>query len=62
MFVVVVVVGGGGGGVNGVIDVSCLSKESSEWGDSHGGGMMLARRCRLSRRASQSGIVLRYGG
>lgn len=58
--VVVVVVRGGG--VNGVVVVSSLRRESSEGGDSHGGGTMLARRCRLRRRASQRGMVLRYGG
>lgn len=35
---------------------------SREWGESQGGGRMLARRWRLRRRASQRGRGVRWGG
>jgi hypothetical protein len=54
--------GGGGENVAGDISVSYLRMRSREDGSSHGGGTMLARRCRFRRRASQRGMELRCGG
>lgn len=54
--------GRGGGGENEGEEVSNLRIESSDAVESHGGGMMLARRWRLSKSASQRGRELRYGG
>lgn len=48
-----------GGGVKGVRVFSSFSMDSSDGGESQGGGTMLARRCRLRRRASQRGIEAR---
>jgi len=48
--------GGGGGGVKVVaLSVSYFRMYSRDCGSSHGGGRMLALRCRLRRRASQRG-------
>ena len=55
--------GGIGGGVeNEEIEVSSFRIRSSDTGDSQGGGRMLARRCRLRRRASHRGREAWYGG
>lgn len=51
-----------GGGVKGVKVVSSFSMDSSDGGESHGGGTILARRCRLRSKASQRGTEARYGG
>lgn len=55
-------VGRGGGGENEGVEVSSLRIESSDEVESHGGGIMLARRWRLSKSASQRGREVRYGG
>lgn len=54
--------GGGGEKVAGSISVSCFKMRSREDGMSQGGGRMLARLWRLSRRASQSGRGVLWGG
>lgn len=55
--------GGSGGGAEKVFDsVSATRIASSEDGCSQGGGTMLARRWRLSKRASQRGSGVRSGG
>ncbi len=51
--------GNGGGGENEGVPFSRSRIELRETGESHGGGRMLARRWRLSRRASQSGSGVR---
>lgn len=48
-----------GGGVKAVRVVSSFSIDSSDGVESQGGGTMLARRCRLRRRASQRGMEVR---
>lgn len=58
-----VVLGGiGGGAENEDTVISSLRMASSEAGESQGGGMILARRCRLRSRASHRGRILRCGG
>jgi len=58
-----VVLGGiGGGAEKEEIVVSSLRIASNEAGDSQGGGMILALRCRLRSRASHRGRVVRCGG
>lgn len=54
--------GMGGGAEKEEIVFSSLRMASSEAGDSQGGGMMLARRCRLRSIASHRGSVVRCGG
>lgn len=55
--------GGRRGGDENLFDsVSATRIASSEEGCSQGGGTMLARRWRLSRRASQRGSGVRCGG
>lgn len=55
-----VVCGGkGGAGENDGVLFSISRIELREGGESHGGGRMLARRCRLRRRASQRGSGVR---
>lgn len=54
--------GSGGGGENEGKVFSVSSIAAKDWGESQGGGRMLARRWRLRRRASQSGSGVRWGG
>lgn len=56
--------GAGGGGLKatGSVCVSCWMICCKDAGYIHGGAIMLARRCFLSKRASQSGRVARCGG
>ena len=48
-----------GGGLKGESVVSSFNMDSSDDGESQGGGTMLARRCRLRSRASQRGMEAR---
>lgn len=59
---VVVLGGNGGGGEKLAEEFSSSRIEVREALFNHGGGRIFARRWRLSRRASQSGRSLRYGG
>lgn len=52
----------GGGLEKEEIVFSRLRMSPSDAGDSHGGGRMLARRCRLRSRASHRGRIARCGG
>jgi hypothetical protein len=54
--------GRGGGAEKAFDSVSAPRIASSEDGCSQGGGTMLARRWRFSRRASQRGRAVRWGG
>lgn len=49
----------GGAGVNDSRPISSSRMDSRELEESHGGGRMLARCCRLRRRASQRGMEAR---
>jgi hypothetical protein len=53
---------GGGENSSGESLVSNVSMAANECGESHGGGMMFARRWRLRSRASHSGIEALCGG
>jgi hypothetical protein len=53
---------GGGEKASGDCSVSTRNMWESDSAASHGGGTMLARFCRLSRRASQRGMFSLRGG
>lgn len=54
--------GRGGGAEKEEIVFSSLRMASSERGDNQGGGMILARRCRLRSKANHRGKLVRCGG